>query len=125
VGSHICIELGCCAEGSELSSLINHVMQLLLALGNSTELSPSINVQEVVISCINGTGDRIISIKEQDKDQDNGWTDWPEPHILLPMPQTATGESSAKQHWFLCNVQFSVKSFLSLCEEAVIIHCRM
>jgi hypothetical protein len=54
------LESGCCAEGLELS-LVNHAMQFLLALGNPTESFPSINVQEIVISCINGTGDGIIS----------------------------------------------------------------
>ena len=60
-------------------------------------------------------------VEERDEDGDDGQTDRPEPHILLPIPQTAAGESSAKQHWLLRNVQFSVKSFLSLCKGAVVV----
>ena len=42
-------------------SLVNHGMQFLLALDNPMELLPSINVQEVDISCIKDAGDGIIS----------------------------------------------------------------
>jgi hypothetical protein len=51
--------------------------------------------------------------EEQDEDQDNGWTDQPEPHILLPTQKTAAGNSSLDWHWFCAtfSIQFSVKSF--------------
>ena len=40
--------------------LVSHADQLLLPLGNTFESFPSFKVEKVVISCINGTGDRII-----------------------------------------------------------------
>ena len=45
-------------------------------------------------------------VEELDEDRDDGRTDQLEPHILLPIPQTAAEESSAKQHWLF--VQGSV-----------------
>ena len=44
-------------------------------------------------------------VVERDEDRDDGRTDRPEPHILLPILESAAGENATKQHWL---VQHSV-----------------
>jgi hypothetical protein len=62
-------------------------------------------------------------VEERDEDRDDVRTDWPEPTSCCRRKSGSRRELS-EAAVVLCNVQFSVKSFLSLCKEAVVSHCR-